>query len=161
MWKKDEPKLKLNTTKYQVDESTAFQLNCSVDASPSANLIEWRKYTSTGDENRADDETARYDVFSADSHLEFKPIRHTDTQSAYYVCAARNAMNDSFGVVRFGERRFRFDIDVRFKPQMNVVAKKLAVDNDQPFALSTAAPVDQKISCVCMANPKPVFNWYF
>lgn len=65
-------------------------------------------------------------------------------------------MNDSFGLVKFGERKFKFDVDVRFKPQMNVMSpRKLAVASSH---LERAH--NQNISCLFMANPQPVFNWY-
>lgn len=134
-----------------------FQLNCSTDASPAPHKVEWRRYTSV--DSSVSEANGHFEVVSGggDSHLEFKSIRHTDTQSAYYVCVAVNSMNDSFGQVKMGERRFKFDIDVRFKPQMNVVSKKLAVA--VPLESSVTVVNSQNISCVCMANPQPVFIW--
>jgi hypothetical protein len=85
-------------------------------------------------------------------------------------------MNDSFGQVKFGDRKYKFELDIRFRPEMSQMAKKLAAtalpppqqqqqlnsetDVEKPSKSFNHTPMGQNISCLCMANPQPIFNWY-
>ena len=65
-------------------------------------------------------------------------------------------MNDSFGVARTGENRLSAEINVRFMPQMNVIARKMAANLTKERAIDTPK---HTISCMTMANPQPAFTW--
>lgn len=146
----DEPKLKLNKTVYDIDEFSAFRVDCQVDSSPSVSVIEWRKYRSSSHNEGSSNARVDYEVISHDSLLEFKSIKHKEN-AGYYVCVAQNSMNDSFGLVKLGDRRFQIEIDIRFAPQMNTVWKKVA---------ATSTSTSQNISCITMSNPRPDMAWF-
>lgn len=116
-------------------------------------MTEWRL------SNQSQSATTSNKLATNSTVLEFKSIKHTEN-AGVYVCHSENLMNDSFGDARRGLAEFTVDIEVRFKPQMNTVYKKLAaISLDDNVSLENGT-ISQNISCMTMANPAPVFNWF-
>ena len=144
---KDEPRIKLDRSSYEVDEYSQVQLNCLADGSPLPFLTQWRQYQNS----------SAFSVATNSSLLEFKSIKHTEN-AGVYVCTAVNQMNDSFGMQRQIETKFEVNINVRFKPQMNILHKKIAASSSED--LTSKSQISQNISCITMSNPEPIFNWF-
>ena len=126
-----------------MDELNTLQINCQIDSSPAPSIIEWRHYSN--------EITQISTLVSTSQLLEFKSIKHTET-NGYYVCSAQNDMIDSFGKrKKVTKQSSQVEINVKFMPQLNLVNKKLAVNLSQ---------LNQNITCLTLANPQPTFNWY-
>ncbi len=82
--------------------------------------------------------------------LEFKSIKHNE-HAGFYVCLAANSMKDSFGQTRTGQKFIKIEVNVRFRPQINVISKKVAAN------ITTTKHV---LNCMTMANPEPSFQWF-
>lgn len=137
-----EPRIQLEQKVYDLDEFTSFQVNCSVDSSPRASQIEWRKYYIN--------HTQDYELISNSSLLDLKSIKHKEN-SGVYICVALNQMQDSFNLTKSGQNSQEIELNIRFAPLMSVLSKKQAANVTQN---STS------ISCLTMSNPRPEINWF-
>lgn len=134
---------------YEVDELGELQVHCHIDSSPPPTQIEWRHYSSSSLTN-----DSKPEIMSRSQLLQFKSIKHTDT-NGYFVCSAQNEMVDSFGLRRQKSSRqsAQIEINVRFMPQkLGPASKKLAVN--------LSHTTSRNLTCLTLANPQPVFNWY-
>ena len=146
-----EPRINLENRIYEIDEFSQLKINCSVVSSPEAHIIEWRKYETGSPSSILINNIENYKVVSNRSILEFKSIKHNEN-AGYYVCIAINSMNDSFGQYRLGQKYVKIEVNVRFRPQINMIAKKVAANltNNGKHTLN----------CMTMANPEPTFQWF-
>ena len=138
-----EPVITCDKQVYDVDESNPLQVNCVAHASPSVSHVEWRHYL----QNTTSE---LFHTVANSSVLDFKSVKYRE-HSGYYDFVATNAMKDSFGQSRTGRTQLRIELNVRFMPQINVIAKKMAAN------LSEAT---HAVTCMTMSNPQPEFKWY-
>jgi hypothetical protein len=137
-----EPIVKCDRQVYDINESNPLQVNCLADASPPVNYVEWRHFMQNTSEI--------YKLVAKTSVLDFKSVRYREN-SGFYEHVAQNQMIDSFGTSRTGKSQTRIEVNVRFMPQINVIAKKMAAN------LSESS---HAITCMTMSNPQPEFRWY-
>jgi hypothetical protein len=145
-----EPKIVVDNLVFDVDEMSTLKVNCTTDSSPALDLVEWRRYDLQLTTVNQTKQEAIYRVVSNNSLLEIDSVKHTE-DAGYYVCVAINSMNNSFGVYKQGEKSVRIEVNVRFTPQMNMIAPKQAAN------LSTSK---HTLSCMAKAYPEPIFIWY-
>jgi hypothetical protein len=137
-----EAKVKCDKQVYDINESNPLQVNCFTDAFPQVNYVEWRHFA----QNNSD----IYKPVAKTSVLDFKSVKYREN-AGFYEYVAKNFMIDSFGTSRTGKSQQRIELNVRFMPQINVIAKKMAANVSQS---------SHGITCMTMSNPQPEFKWY-